>query len=366
MKLPHLLGAALVALWLAVPLPADDKNESKDDAPAKEAAAKEEAEEEAPPEADVKVVLAKLDNPSGVAIQPETGLVFVSDSAAGRIISLNPASSEQPKVVVKGFPQDDYGKGPIYKIGPLGLLFLDKDTLVVGGGELKDGSELVRIYDISSGKTLAMDDMKHKLGPIGPGEQSAKGEGNFYALAATKTAIYVTSNGDDTKGWVVRIPLQKGEPGDLEPFIATKLKTETVDAPVGITMNRNGQIVVGQMGEVNVPTDSLFTVYDPESGELMHEAETGLYDIAGLAYSPKTEKLYAVDYAWMEPSKGGLFRLDIDENATTLKAVKIATLERPSALAFTPDGELYVTLFGGNDDGTKKKEGKLVRVLGDL
>lgn len=355
MKLQHLLGAiGLVALWMAVPLPADEKK----DEPKKPA-------EETAPEAEVKVVLSNLDNPTGIAIQPETGHIFVSDGAAGRIISLNPESSEKPKVVVKGFPQDDYGKGPIFKIGPLGLLFLDKDTLVVGGGELKDGAELVRVYDVSSGKTLGMDDMKYKLGPIGPGEQSQKGEGNFYGLAASKTAIYVTCNGDDTKGWLAKIDLKDGVPGELTPFIATKVAT-SVDAPVGITMNRNGQIVVGQMGEVNMPGDSLFTVYDPESGELMQNAQTGLYDIAGLAYSPKTEKLYAVDYAWMEPSKGGLYRLDVDEDANTLAAVKIATLERPSALAFTPDGTLYVTIFGANDDGTKKKQGELVRVLGEL
>lgn len=358
-----LVAAAILLLCVTAPLLAEDKKE----ATKKEATKKDESKkaEESPPEAEVKVILSKLDNPSGIAVQPETGEVFVSDGAAGRIISVNPESAEKPKVVVKGFPQDDYGKGPIYKIGPLGLLFLDKDTLVVGGGELKDGAELVRVYDLSGGKTLGMDDMKYSLGPIGPGDASQKGEGNFYGLAATKTAIYVTCNGDDTKGWVSRIELKDGVPGELTPFIATKVATQ-VDAPVGITMNRNGQIVVGQMGEVNMPGDSLFTVYDPESGEKMQSAETGLYDIAGLAYSPKTEKLYAVDYAWMEPAKGGLYRLDVNDDANTLTAVKIATLERPSALAFTPEGALYVTLFGGNDDGKKKAQGKLVQVLGDL
>ena len=38
--------------------------------------------------------------------------------------------------------------------------------------------------------------------------------------------------------------------------------------------------------------------------------ETRLYDITGLAYSPKTGLLYATDFAWMQTDEGGLFRLD--------------------------------------------------------
>jgi DNA-binding beta-propeller fold protein YncE len=322
-------------------------------------------EENGAEEAEVRVVISGLDNPAGLAVQPGTGQLFISDSAAGRIVAFDPAKSGKPRVVVKGFPQDEYGKGPIYKLGPLGLAFVDENTLVVGGGEFKDGHELVRFYDVSSGKTLGVDDMLCSRGPIGPGDVSAMGEGNFYALAATKTAVYITSNGDDTKGWVLRIDLAGDEPGELEPFLATKEATE-VDAPVGIAISQSGHIVVGQMGEVNVEGDSLYTVYDPENGELHVKAPTGLYDIAGLAFSPKTGQLYAVDFAWMDPAKGGLFRLEIDDDNNTLKAVKIASLERPTALAFTPDGALYVTLFGDNDDGTKTKRGKLVQVLGDL
>ena len=54
--------------------------------------------------------------------------------------------------------------------------------------------------------------------------------------------------------------------------------------------------------------------------------ETGLYDITGLAYSPKTKLLYAIDFAWMAAGEGGLFRLDADQKNTAsgVKTVKIA------------------------------------------
>jgi DNA-binding beta-propeller fold protein YncE len=302
--------------------PAADEAASEEDAAA-EAAGEEPAAEEAPPEASVKVILANLNNPCGVAVQPETGHLFVSDSGSGRVFSFNPAERKRNvKLRIKDFPQDVYGKGPMYDIGPLGLAFLDQNTLVVGGGELKDGEELVRIYDVSSDSPLTMDQMKYNAGPIGPGEDSLKGEGNFYGVAASKSAIYLTSNGDDTKGWVARVPLTDGVPGALEPFIPTKVRVETTDAPVGITLNRDGQLVVGQMGEVNVPADSLYTVYDPETGELMTKIETGLHDIAGLAFSPKTGSLYAVDFAWVDATQGGLYRLDVESDELT--KVKIA------------------------------------------
>jgi hypothetical protein len=321
------------------------------------------AEEAQEATAEVKDILSNLDNPCGVAIQPETGLVFVSDSGAGRVVSFNPKGTDQVRVAINEFDIDVYGKGPMYNIGPLGLTFLDQNTLVVGGGDQKDGAELLRVFDMSSDEPQTPDSAKYSLGPIGPGDASEKGEGNFYGVVASNTAIYTSSNGDDTKGWVLRSELTDGVPGELTPFIATKVALEDTDAPVGIALNRDGQLVVGQMGEINKPHDSLYTVYDPESGELLARAETGLYDIAGLAYSP-SGKLYAVDFAWMAPEEGGLFRLDVTD--TTVEAVKIASLDKPTALAFTPDGRLYVSLIGTQEEGSKKKPGKLVQILGEF
>jgi sugar lactone lactonase YvrE len=380
--MPRLLCVALlISFGLFAVLQADEDKPKSDEAaaeqpateeaPADEAAADEEnpaaeepaAEEPASPEAEVKLILSNLDNPTGVAVEPETGRVYVSDSGAGRVVSFNPKGTDKVAVEIDGFSIDVYGKGPMYNIGPLGLVFLNKDALAVGGGDLKDGEELLRVFDLSSEEPQSPDSAKYKLGPIPPGADSEKGEGNFYGLAASKTAIYVTSNGDDTKGWVLRTELTDGVPGELKPFIATKVALEDTDAPVGITLNNDGQIVIGQMGEINKPKDSLYTVYDPESGELLARSETGLYDITGLAYSP-SGKLYATDFAWMAPEEGGLFRLDVTD--TTVEAVKIASLDKPTALAFTPDGRLYVSLIGTAAEGEKKKPGKLVQILGEL
>lgn len=310
------------------------------------------------------VLLEGLANPSGVAVQPGTGDVFVSDSAALRVIKVSPKKGAQPQEVVTGFPKDVYGKGPKYDIGPLGLGFLKKNMLVVGGGGQEDGKELLRIYKVGN-KAISADKMAHKIGPLGPGDATAKGEGNFYGIAVTSKGIYITANGDDTKGWVLKVPITDGEPGSLEPFIASK-KATGVDAPVGIDISPDGKIVVGQMGEMNVPQDSLLTVYDESTGKLEWKAQTGLFDIADVAYS-KSGKLYAVDFAWMDTKQGGLFRLDVSMNGgrPSVKATKIVSLNKPSSMAFGADGALYVTVFGaGAEEG--KKSGQLIKITGDL
>jgi DNA-binding beta-propeller fold protein YncE len=217
-----------------------------------------------------------------------------------------------------------------------------------------------------AGKMVKAADATHKLGPIVPGESSQMGEGNFYALGITPSAIYVTSNGDDTKGWILRSQVSNGVPGELKPFIATKVALEDTDAPVGITMSADGNLIVGQSGEVNKPNDSLLTSYSPE-GKLLMRAATNLHDITGLAYSP-SGKLYATDFAWITPAEGGLFRLDVtkDGGSATVKAVKITSLDKPTALAFDKDGSAYVTVFGTAAEGSKAKSGQLIKISGEL
>jgi hypothetical protein len=193
------------------------------------------------------------------------------------------------------------------------------------------------------------------------------GEGNFYAVAATKTAIYVTSNGDDTKGWVAKADINGTKIENFTRFIATKEAVE-VDAPVGIAISPRGEVVVGQMGEINVPEDGLLTFYNAKTGaKLLNLKAGGLFDITALAYSPKGQ-LYATDFAWMDTTKGGLFQLvaENQDGAQAIKATKIATLDKPTAMAFGADGSLYITVIGTKKEGEEKPAGKLLKIAPGL
>lgn len=325
--------------------PAFAQDEKKEEA--KEEAKKEEPKkEEAKPESTgpkTKVSVIHLDNPSGVAVNAGTKHVFVTSKQG--VFRFVPGKPGKIYLEVDGFPTDVYGKGPMYNIGPLGVSTWGNDRIIVADGSRKDGEELVRIYKVADAvpeKPAKEDSAEFTLGPIAPGDLSPKGEGNFYGVAVWNDAIYITSNGDDTKGWIAKSVIADGKPGALTPTIATKEATE-VDAPIAITVSPDkSQLVVGQGGEVNMPGDSLLTFYDAE-GKLAKKYATGLHDICGLAYSP-SGKLYAVDFAWADQTQGGLFELVIDGDA--VKANKVMSLDRPTSLAFDAEGGLYITVFG--------------------
>ena len=323
----------------------------------------------------MKQLVSNLENPSGIAVQEGSGHVFVASRYGVYRYDPDAHAVKLPEIANSTKPTGTYGKGTYetstkFDIGPLGLAFLDKDHLIVGDGSKPDPEELVRVYKIGAEpakSAITEDKAVHTLGPIKAGDLSAKGEGNFYGVAVGAGAIFVTSNGDDTKGWVLKSEIKDGKPGTLTPFIATKEATE-VDAPVAITFSLDGkELVVGQMGEMNVSGDSLLTTYDPKTGKLIKKYETGLSDIAGLAYSSKTKKLYATDFAWLDSTKekaeektGGLYELTIKDDKVESK--KILALDKPAAIAFSKDGsKLYLTTFGtkAKDDESDKSPGGL-------
>ena len=192
-----------------------------------------------------------------------------------------------------------------------------------------------------------------------PATEEIKGEGNFYALAATPEAIYVTCNGDDTKGWVSKATLEGTIVKGYERYLATKEATE-VDAPVGITVSPEGYLVVGQMGEISIEGDSLITFYDAAKGEMLLNLQTGLHDICSVAYSPRGQ-MYVLDYAWIDTTQGGLFQvLEDNESETGMKTKKIMSLDKPTAMVFDGDGNLYVTVIGEAEDANSK--GQLIHV----
>ena len=312
-------------------------------------------------EVEVETVVEGLNNPSGIAIQPETGVVFIADSGALRVVRVIDGKAE-PVIVV--FTRDNYGKGPIYDIGPLGLLFLDKDTLVVGGGGKPDGEEMIRVYKVPDpgAEPIKAENTEGEPKML-PATDAMVGEGNFYGLAKGAKGIYVTCNGDDQKGWVSLATLSGLKIDKFERKIATKMVT-LVDAPVAITISPEGHVTVGQMGEISVAGDSLLTFYN-EDGKMLDNFRTGLNDITGLAYGPKHGRLFATDFNWLDTDNGGLYKIiAIKDNYEECKAQEIVKLKKPTALAFDSDGNLYITLAGNTSEGAETPDGKLVMIKG--
>ena len=298
----------------------------------------------------VEEILAGLNNPCGIAIQPQTNALFIAESGGQRIVRLEKDALESQPVITD-FPKDQYGSEYKINIGPLSLLFLDERTLIVGGGGQADGSELLRIYQLPEDKKPIKADQMVASFDL-PASSDTPGEGNFFALAANPIAIYVTSNGDDSKGWIAKATIDAGVVTSFERYLATKEATK-VDAPVGATISPHGYLVVGQMGEITDAQDSLISFYDVNSGgKLLLNLETGLHDICAVAYS-KRGQMYALDYSWADASQGGLFQIiKAPDSKTGMRSERIVSLNKPTAMAFDANGDLFVTTLENiNDDG---------------
>jgi hypothetical protein len=324
-----------------------------------------------PPKVKVETVLGGLNNPTAVVFRPGTSELFISESGAGQVIRAMTEKPGKPTPAITGFP---VGLAPAplgFQVGPLGIAFLDRVTLAAGSGGQGAGRDVVGIYTLPLGdKTLKFDDARRQLGPIKAGGDSKTGEGFYFGIAATPNAIFAASHGDDSAGWVSRAFLidNAGKAADLKPLIKTKALAHT-GGPMALVVSKRGELVVGESGALDKPHDSAISFYNPkDKGRLLLTVPTGLNDIVGLAYSPRSGNLYALDLAWSDSKEAGLYRIDAtrQDGQMSAKAVKIVSLERPTALAFASDGTLYVALLGDAAEGAKERTGQIVRITGDL
>ena len=323
------------------------------------------------PKVKIETIVKGLDNPTAVAIRPGTNELFISESGAGQVVRVMADKPARPTPIVRGFPVAAAPAPLGFRVGPLGIAFLDRVTFAVGCGGLGEGKDVVGIYTLpAAGKTRAFGEARQTLGPISAGPESKSGEGFFYGLAATPNAIFVTSRGDDAAGWISRAFVldSGGKATDIRPLIKTKPLTH-VGGPLGIAVSKRGELVVGECGDFDKPHATVLSFYNPKNGKLLMSVPTGLDNIVGLAYSPRTGSLYGVDLGSGNGKQAGIYRLDAErqDGKTIAKAVKIAALDRPTALAFAPDGTLYATLLGtAKKKDAPEKMGRLVRISGDL
>jgi len=311
-----------------------------------------------------EVVGTGLRHPYGLAVQPETGIVFVAESGAGRVVRMVDGKTEE---VIVGFPTEPYAAAPQYNIGPLGLFFLDKDTLVVGDGGSKDGEEFARVFAVPMTGTAAIkfEEAKQKLGPLAASEP-LPAEGNFFGIAATKTSLFVACQGANSRGQVAKADINDGKLGELKRFLGGKDSPE-VASPLAVAIGPNGELVVGQSGERTVASDSRLTFYNPNSGKLLLNLQTGLHDLSSLAYHPANKQLYALDIASLKPEDGGLFRLarSTKEAQQTIRPIKLLKLDQPTAMAFGKSGELYIATLGaptGDGAATNPPTGTVIKI----
>jgi DNA-binding beta-propeller fold protein YncE len=329
------------------------------------------------PNVTVETVYTGLHHPCGVAVQPTTGNVYVSESGAGQVVRFSPTELGKPSAAVTGFPLSNSGNALTQNTGPLGLAFLHQNLIVVGGSQQKDGEDVIRVYALAAGPNQAALDFKSAKGTLKRvviGEEKPSGPASYWGLAMSPSALWVTSQGEQENDWIFKASIGGDSFENLAPFLRTTSGAH-LDGPMGIAVRNSREFLVASFaGKLDAAEDSTLAFYHIRRGNMMMTLQTGLHDLVALAYSPSSNRLYAVDLAWSAAGEGGIYRLDAAkiDGRSGVKAVKIASLERPTALAFTADNTLYAVALGESEkDGDESgkdapRKGVLVKITGDL
>lgn len=307
--------------------------------------------------AEPKVLLSDLADPCGIAVDPSSDSIYVSEHAAGRVVRV---VGEEAEPVIVDFPLQSPRRGPLFGTGPLGLAMIGDNGLLVGrGGDAEAGATISLFRLPGPGESPVSASMPaQSLGPLaGPGTTTQAA--GYFAIVFDYDTLLATARGDDRKGWIGKATAANSGFRPLEPFLpATELAS--VDAPTGIAINGYGHVVVSQAGGDSADADSLLAFYELKTGSLLMQLPTMLYDLVAIAYSPNGQ-LYGLDFARRKPEAGGLFRLEAMTDLAgrqALQATRLASLVRPTALAFRKDGALLVSTLGRESEGGERS-GKL-------
>jgi hypothetical protein len=318
-----------------------------------------------------QTVARDLSNPRGVAIRPggttESYGVVVADTGGGRIILLVSNQPELARDFITGFETNTDKVDPGYLAGPQGLVFLDNMRLIVAGGE--NGQAYVRLYELREpDATLKADQFSQNFEPQLPGDSTDPKPRGFHAIARTQAneqvpdLLIATSFGNDQAARLWKVPVRANTLGELEVFQAGRSES-AASLAAGITVGTHGYVVSSATAAKS--NSSRLVFQNPIDGKLALELDVNLPTIVGLAYSP-SGRLYAASAAPAGQGQGGIYRIDDNgqAGAPACKAVRIAQVPNSTALAFGPDGTLWVTATGDSDTNTKS--GTLLKLTGKL
>jgi hypothetical protein len=287
-------------------------------------------------------LITGLNLPTSVAIQPETEVVFVAESGQGRVLRLidgllQPVITDFPVV-----PLLDY---PGVKLGPVGLLFLSKEILLVSCRLSADDTPLIRVYRVpedSSSIRYEAALSQHSLGPL---EDRLDLPAHSMAMTATAERVYYTVMSDTKTGRIIHSDRSGDDISELRSWIDREQSSQQW-RPSGISISPHGYLVVSTVGDWGEQSDSRLAFFELSSKRKALELETGLNDVIAVLYSNR-KQLYLLDMALSNPSSGGLYRSLADPaNPSGMIVKPIAALDHPTSMIFDSQGTLLITTWG--------------------
>lgn len=321
----------------------------------------------------VKKVLTGLKSPHGVAIRPDGSgksyEVFVAESGAGRVVKIRSDNPEKRIDVVAGFSTKPENDDSLSSAGAHSLHFLDHMRLVIAGGD-DDGAPFVRLYELPEPESpLTADQHKQEANVPETGKEPNFDVHVFRSMARTQPNdrvgdfLLVASPAAGESSGLVYVPVRSGTLGDAVP---AQLKNAGGQFQIGgITVGNNGYVIVATNALGDSAQPSRLAFFSPLDRRIVMQVPTELRRIVTLAYNPKSGNLFVANSPSTDDGRAGIYRIDSisQSGAISCNAVNVADVRSPTALAFAPDGTLYVTT---TSDSNGKNAGALLKITGDL
>ncbi|MCC7475543.1 MAG: hypothetical protein IT425_09120 [Pirellulales bacterium] len=323
-------------------------------------------------------LLGGLRSPCSIAIRPEIDgatQVFVADRGSGRVLRIDggrssDAPTQEAIEAVVGFPTAAAAIEQPDAVGVQSILFLDQLRLVASGRE-SSGQPFLNIYELS-GQTGALPFTSPKQIAKLP-SKSLPGEAIFHLHDLSRSRandlvpdfLLAAASGEAGVKPLWRIGLAANTLGDVTPYAAT-LAADAASSHVvsigSIATAPTGHWVIASRNTAAPPAGDLVTFLMPHNGQVAMQITTSLPRIVALAYHPRTGELFAASAATGDGTRGGIYRLDDASTPGNLgcRATPVASLARPTAIAFDPLGTLYVAALEAV--GEKQAAGVVLRL----
>jgi hypothetical protein len=315
-------------------------------------------------------VVSGLQEPVAIAIRPDAGApyeVYVADRGAGQVIKFDTGKRNSNTAAITKFPSGGgVAASKQSAEGLSALFFLDQSRLVTGGAA--SGQPFLWLFDLSADDN-AIDAGDRKQEATIPAEVRDRPAG-FSAFVRTKPndrvpdRLFVSGTSSNQQLSLFKVGIRANTLEESAQPVAVQGGSQLGNI-TAIAASREGYLIAACEYGSGSDNGCRLCFLSPLDGSLLSQIATKLPHVSALAYSPTTGNLYAANPGSVE-NGGGIYRLDdtSEPGEPACSATRIVELAQPSAMAFAPNGALYITVLGGTN-GTPAS-GAVQELTGEL
>jgi hypothetical protein len=311
------------------------------------------------------VLVNDLHRPSGIAVRPgDSGAqheIYFALADLGEVRRFRTGTPDEVTTAITGLPR-----------GRIHLSFLDRNRLVVVVAATAQTPSLL-VFELKDGTSQSADEAVQKLG-LGENVPAA-GEDAISVQSLTRTIandrvadqLIVAAQSSNRPAELWKLPIRAGTLDKPAKFVPASGDSSAA----ALAISNQGFVVLASSSIDGGERGSRLTFFSPMDGKQVMELPLDLNDIRALTYGPRSRNLYAASYggpsADSNSESSGIFRIDDagKPGQPAARAVNIAAVPRPVAIAFAPDGALYVS-SEGDSESPADKSGRILRLSGNL